>query len=568
MAKMIPDFIDQEDPRRNGERMVFDWFSNRQIPGTVYYSLLQKNHKRKFIGEIDFLYVTQRGLICIEVKGGQDIYRNDREWYSVNMRGKHNKIHNPFIQAKDCQYALKDYLVATYGRESEQANYLVGYAVIFPECKFTGTGNDLVTEVLFDGRYNISDFTTYLDKVYDYWEQLEINRHGFVPRKLTSVQLTQINDLLRGDFHVVPSMHLELQHVEQKMVQLTREQYGILDIVEDNPRVIVQGGAGTGKTLLAIELARKNAAKGGNILYLCYNRNMSDYARMSLDGCRNIKVKTYHSLLMEELSESGKSTASAQELSNNYIKSVKDSSNVYDLIIIDEGQDLFFPEVFDVLDKMLYGGLEKGMWVIFLDPNQNIFNGAREYEQTMEYVRELYNPVSLPLRTNCRNTQPIASRTAALTVTPPAKNLKLSGPKVITRPYKNQEQFLELFTQELQSLLISGIAAEDIVLLSRYKKENSQLAKISKRCNLCIEERNDIKTFKKRCLNYFTVQSFKGLESKIIFYIDVDGFSTTRDRMLNYVAMSRAKLHLYLFYDVSKKQDYQDTIDKGRELLE
>ncbi len=90
MAKMIPDYIDLEDPRRNGERMVFEWFSEKTIPGTVYYSLLQKNHRHKLIGEVDFLYVSERGFLCVEVKGGQDIYRNDMEWYSVNKKGEPN----------------------------------------------------------------------------------------------------------------------------------------------------------------------------------------------------------------------------------------------------------------------------------------------------------------------------------------------------------------------------------------------------------------------------------------------------------------------------------------------
>ena len=567
MAKMIPDYIYQEDPRRNGERMVFEWLSDKKIPGTVYYSLLQKNHKHKLIGEVDFLYVSERGFLCIEVKGGQDIYRTDMSWFSVNKRGEHHSIHNPFLQAKDCQYALKEYFSTTYGKYSPQARYLVGYAVIFPECTFTGNGNDLVTEVMFDGRYNLSDFPKYLDRVFDYWEQLEITRHNYTPTRLTQAQLRQANDLLRGDFRVIPSMHLELQHVEQQMIRLTEEQYDVLDIVDDNSRVIVQGAAGTGKTLLALELARKHAAKEKKTLYLCYNSNMADYAEMSLKSCPNVDVHTFHSLMMGLLNDRTLYNLSPKELGLRFMDANFGIEPVYSSIIVDEGQDLFEAEVLDALDRILEGGLQNGFWVMFLDPNQNIFNPCEEYDQTMEYVRELYHPMMLKLSTNCRNTMPIASRTAALTITPPAKNLKLSGPKVITRTYANKRDFVSSFTKELQSLLVSGISPADIVVLSRYKKVNSCLSDIKTVCNLEIVEHNTIKTFRDRCLNYYTAQSFKGLESKIVFYIDIDGFGSVQDRMVNYVAMSRARLQLYLFYDGAKKEEYQDTIDKGTDLL-
>ena len=566
MAKMIPDYIDLEDPRRNGERMVFEWFSEKTIPGTVYYSLLQKNHRHKLIGEVDFLYVSERGFLCVEVKGGQDIYRNDMEWYSVNKKGEPNKIHNPFVQAKDCQYALKDYFVSVYGKYSEQANYLIGYAVIFPECKFTGNSNDLVTEVMFDGRYDLSDFSTYLNKVYDYWENLEITRHGSAPQRLSAAQLRQANDLLRGDFHVVPSMHLELQHVEKQMIKLTEEQYDVLDLIEDNSRVIVQGAAGTGKTLLALELVRQLGAKNKKTLYICFNANMADYAESSLEQCPNTYVKTYHALLMDLLNDSSLYSLPVNEISRLFLETGV-SLDKYDAIVIDEGQDLFTGDVFDVIDQMVVGGLEKGKWVVFLDPNQNIFNPDSEYEQTLEFIREIYHPAMLPLKTNCRNTQPIASRTAALTITPPAKNLKLSGPKVITKSYGDQSEFITTFTRELQSLLTSGVPAADIVVLSRYKKENSLLSQVRTICNLTIEENKDIRSFKCRSLNYYTAQAFKGLESKVVFYIDVDGFASIQDRMINYVSMSRARLQLYLFYDAAVKKEYQDTIDKGTDLL-
>ena len=44
MARMIPSFIERNDPRRTGEYMVYDWLSNEVIPGIAFYSHPQNNH--------------------------------------------------------------------------------------------------------------------------------------------------------------------------------------------------------------------------------------------------------------------------------------------------------------------------------------------------------------------------------------------------------------------------------------------------------------------------------------------------------------------------------------------
>lgn len=568
MAKLIPNEIDQEDSRRDGERLVFEWLSEPSIPGTAFYSLLQKNHKHKLIGEVDFLYVCERGLLCIEVKGGQEIFREEQKWFSRNKAHQINKISNPFAQAKDCSYALKNYIVDIYGQGSPQSHYLIGYAVVFPECKFTGSGNDLVTEVMFDGRYSINDFGDYLNSVFDYWERLEIERHGYYPSKLTNTQLQQITNLLRGDFSVVPSMSLELQQIERKMLLLTEEQFDVLDITENNPRVIVQGCAGTGKSLLALEKVRAYAAKEKKVLYLCYNKNMAAYAKKSLTDVdyNYITISTFHALIISILGDSTLYQKSTKELCEAYLVRKPDSTR-YDYIVIDEGQDLLITDAFDVMDALLVNGLNKGNWVMFLDPNQNIFNQSADYDFAMEYLREYSHPVVYTLNYNCRNTEQIALRTAALSLVPPAKKLKITGPKVVAKSFEDRKDFVTKFKKEITSIISGGLSAKDIVILSKKKLQNSLLSELRSVCNLTVIEQENISEFSKSSLNYYTIQSYKGLESNIVFLIDVDGFGDQHNRLLNYVAMSRAKLLLYIFYDQYCQDDYRDTLDKGRDMF-
>ncbi len=566
MAYVYPDHIDPEDPRRAGERLVHQWLSDDSVRGTAYYSQLQKTHRFKLISEVDFLYINERGFLCIEVIGGT-IHREDKNWFSDNKRGVTNGISNPFVQAIGCQNALKRYLEETFGKNSTESKFLVGYAVILPECSFKGRADDLTTEVLFDGKKNIDDFSTFLDETFDYWYKQEQIKHGNTPLKLNNDQLKQMNDLFRGDFQCAPSMRLEFQTAQRQMIQLTDEQYDVLDIAEDNSNVVISGVAGTGKSLLAVELAKRAAAKNKNVLYICFNRNMATYARTNTNGNNNITVFTLHKLIMSFLRRDDLYNSSVVELCQLYSSQTADNNQQYDYVVVDEGQDLLCLPFFDVLDSIIIGGISKGQWTIFLDPNQNIFNKSEEYEFAIDYLKDVVKPANYSLKTNCRNTEQIARRTSALTLVPPAKYLKIKGPVVNTKVYSDDREFIKLFREDLMSLLSFGVLAKDIVILSRYKKENSLLKKLDAVCNMSINECDDVSKFNPKCINYFTVQSYKGLESEYVFLIDIDGFESPENRRINYVGMSRAKIRLSIFFCEQLRDEYENTLDAGRELL-
>lgn len=569
MAFMIPDSVDYNDSKSNGERLVFQWLSEQEIPGYAFHSLLQKNHKHKIMGEIDFLYISERGFLCIEVKGGQDIYCKDKKWFSLSKSHNEFEIINPFLQAQDCMFALKRHITDIYGKSSCQAKFLFGYAVIFPECKFTGKGNDLLTEVMFDNTFLLSDFPSYLNKCYDYWEKTEYEKHHKGIIRLSGNQINRMVNLLRGDFRVVPSMNLEMQHIHQKMVLLTEEQYDVLDNTVLNKRIIIQGVAGTGKSILALEKFRQSVSMNKKTLYLCYNRNMVKYARLSLKGIHydEADVSTFHSFIQKIF-----------RLNNLHDKSIADliplaeSINIdkeilYDYLIVDEAQDLMYISVIEIFDKILKGGLKNGEWVFFLDPNQNIFNKDNEYSFALDYINETFYPARYLLNCNCRNTEQIARSTSVISLVPTAKYLKLTGPIVKKFTYSDFKELKYIFRKELISLFTGGTSQADIVVLSRYKHDNSGISDLKSLNNLEIIENNDISRFNNNAINYFTVQSYKGLESNIIFYIDIDGFKSEQDRFLNYVAMSRAKIMLYLFYPDSATDEYNNITAEGINLL-
>lgn len=565
MSKMIPNYIDQGDPRRNGERLVFELFSDEKIKGTTFYSMPQINHRHKMIGEVDFLYISQKGILCLEVKGGQDIFRKDRTWYSVNRMGVENEIKDPFKQAMDCMYALKKHLADTYGKNSPQANYLMGYGVIFPECIFTGKGNDLEADVVFDCRNRLEDFAEYLDNTLEFWARKETEKHGVSSNRLSKGELQKLEELLRGDFAVVPSMNLEIQVAENQMLELTEEQYDILEEADENPRMIIQGGAGSGKTLLAVERARQLIAKGRKVLYICFNRNVLKYVRKNVTDMGDSCFSTYHALLLKKLNSSSWDSTT-EDISYEYLNSVKDESEKYDCLIVDEGQDLMLDVVWEVLDKLITGGMAGGEWLVFLDPNQTIFSRSEQYEYSLNYLREMYLPSYRKLNRNCRNTEQIGRRTSIVSNVPPLRHMKITGPKVVIRTY--DDSFVDLIKKDIASYLASGGSPKDIMILSRRKLINSALSTVKKISGLNVNEVRDIDDYNGKCLNYCTIQAFKGLEAKAVFLIDIDGFESLSDRQLNYVGMSRAKILLYMYYSTELKKEYAEVVMKGQDMMD
>jgi ATP:corrinoid adenosyltransferase len=575
MATMIPNYIDQENPKLSGERIVFSLLSEESIKGYSLHSLLQKNHRHKMIGEIDFLLLCEDGFLCIEVKGGKEVYRRDGIWYSKSHNDIEYQIKDPFRQAKDCMYALQQHIRQVFGSQSEEANCIFGYAVVFPQSIFTGSGNDLVTEVLFDCKRGNKPFPDFIKDTFKFWEAQEKMRHGRVCNKLSDDKLRNLLILLRGDFAVVPSMTLEMQYIDKNLTELTEEQYDVLDVTMSNKRVLINGVAGTGKSLLALEKVRRCVASGKSALYVCFNRNMAKVARKSIIETvgehEDLYVGTYHKLLMNEIRINCGNKFIDTEIHKLKISEMFLKENIavkeYDCLVVDEAQDLMHVRILECLDKFIKGGMKKGEWVIFTDPNQNIFNDDDEYNFAYDFILESYSPTIMPLTKNCRNTEQIGKKTSMLTLVPPAKHMKTTGPNVVTVSYSNRREFLKSFKKELTSLFAGGILPENVVVLSKYSLQNSVLSNENVVCGLPVIESGDVLNSINRAIKYYTIQSYKGLESNVVFLIDVDGFIDINDRAINYVGMSRSKILLYIFYTADKKDEYVEMSMKGLDKL-
>lgn len=565
MARMIPAFIERDDPKRTGEYMVYDWLSQDSIPGVVFYSHTQNNHDTKTMSEVDFMYICRQGILCIEVKGGI-IKKEETKWRSTNKRGETFDIKDPFWQSHGCMKAATASIENNYGRKSLESKFCVGCAVIFPECIAECEGDSVIPEIMFDARNELSEFGSFLQRALKHWaDELYIKqKKRTIP--LTDEQISDVVTLFEADFYAVPSMKLLIDTSYTEMLRLTEEQYEVLHSIDENERAVILGAAGTGKSLLAVEKLRQNMCKGRKVAYICFNKNMASYVEQNVTHDSEVYVGTYHALLGKYLDNSHEK--SVEYLSKEFLDLNVEPEEKFELMIIDEAQDILVLNAIKCLDKFIQDGMDSGNWMMFADPNQNIFQEDGTYREAVDYVKATSKPCMMKLIKNCRNTAQIARRNSMLTNTPAPKYLNVSGPDVKAIEYTSNEELVNTIDKEIASLLAGGTYIKDIVVLSSKKLEKSALKDVKRLAGIDLVEVRSFKGIKKDQVNYLTVQSFKGLESKVIFYVDIDGFESINDRRINYVALSRAQILLYYFYNSKLKNEYDKTMLEGMTMLQ
>src|SRR5690606_21228890 len=83
---------------------------------------------------------------------------------------------------------------------------------------------------------------------------------------------------------------------EDRFQALEPDQYRALDFIVHMPRVLIRGGAGTGKTILAMEEAVRSSRLGKRTLLVCFNKPLALYMERKLAKVENLTVSGFHAL--------------------------------------------------------------------------------------------------------------------------------------------------------------------------------------------------------------------------------------------------------------------------------
>lgn len=547
MVTFIPPYMGEEI-KSNAERKMYDVLQELNLKNAcVLHSLGLPRHRSKIYGEIDFVVVCERGVACLEIKGGR-VECRDGQWTFIDRYGTERvKPEGPFAQVTGNMFSLRDILKKRFEGNPHMKNILMASGVVFPDITFHSDSQEIIPEIIYDR--TTEDISGYMNQVFDYWQQ----RQHREPSKLSPSDIREVVQFLRADFCFIPSLNDRLEQVEQKLVRLTKEQAQLMQALGMNDHLIVEGGAGTGKTLLAAEFARRQLEQGARVLYLTYNKNLAHHVMRSLPETDQLKVVNIHALFgeyvpvdVEELQKDPQKYF-AQILPERFYDYISERQSTdpdaadmqYDLLIMDEGQDILKPLYLYSLDCLLKGGLDHGKWAVFYDEKQNIYNP--EYQDGMDILRS-YSHTKFRLFVNCRNTVQIGTYSAKASGVTFAEFMRENGEEVGKISYEDEKDFGGKIKEIMKTLREGKVSPGDITFLSPKKYQNSKLATLKLTVN---ELRDDFKPDPSVPV-FATIQGFKGLDAKVVILCDVEALRRETFSQYIYLAGTRARTLLYI----------------------
>lgn len=572
MAKMIPNYINP-DVQSGAERKLFELIRN-SIELNDYiclHSLGIARHIRKRQGEIDFVLIGNGVILCLEVKGGR-VVRRGGAWFFKDRYGQENKkVEGPFVQASTGMYSLKKDLEAKFGLNH---GYLFGYGVLFPDIQFHEDSPEWDKDVVYDVDDSMSPIYKYIERLVYYWKQ---KSPSFV--KEPRISKNEIINYLRGDFEMATRLWSDIVKAEDEIIYFTNEQYRALDQMEGNSRVIFSGAAGTGKTLLAVEKARRLFYAKQKTLVLCFNKFLGAKLHKEIAVIdplgTYLQANSIHKYFFQIIDAAGLRTSlnrqaigkASQELYDELLPSLFETAvekilkEKFDYLIIDEGQDLLNENYLLALDYVLKDGLKDGHWAVFLDQGgqAKLFN--RFSLESYNYLKNL-GASEYKLDLNIRNTLQIATQASIVSGFPAGKT-RVEGPKVEYRLCSNEDDMALQAVELINKLIIDeSVPPSSITLLSRRNIGSMSIFATGIKVPRYLVEADEINVVNPPVgkVLYASAQAFKGLENNVIIYTDIDSFAGDYSESINYVAMTRAKEKLYVFLDKKLKNEYQERI--------
>ncbi|GGQ22806.1 nuclease-related domain-containing DEAD/DEAH box helicase [Shewanella litoralis] len=544
--KMNPMIVHKFESK--AEEKLFPLFEKTELESaTVFHSLNIPKHERKQFAEADFVVVSTLGVIILEVKGGR-VSVKQGVWFTKDGAGNINKLkESPLNQAKSAWEAIRNMLSEkSLGIDLNKVNF--GFGVMFPDVKMGDIGIELAKEEVFDAiNWDRKNLGRWLEKLYKHW-----SKKTKKTERLTVHEVEVLCSALRSEFDREKSLLAEVGDSWEQMISLTDQQYFAVDMILANDQVVIEGGAGTGKTLVAARACEILDAKDVSVLFVCRSPVLASFVKGRLSRTR-VHVINFASLKSRvEKGDIPKFTA----------------------LVIDEGQDMLDIDSIEVLDRLFDGGLSKGCWYFFMDPNNQGSLYADIDRSALDYLKDC--SFKIPLKRNCRNTRQIAEHTLMYTGGDIGNcPINADGLPVIWKNlnYDSEQAQIELIETQLdQWINEESVSPGDITLLSPCTYEDSVAHKLDKRWRRKIVVINE--SFGERWMDtqllFSNIRDFKGLENRYVMLIDNDVLVEQPYSInLLYVAMTRANAVLWMAIPNNKKAWFdQQRIDNALSVLE
>jgi hypothetical protein len=504
------------------ERVVSGWLLDQLPADAVVIHGLRLSDRRQDREADLVVALPGLGIAVIEVKGGH-VALDGTTWTQTSKAGLTTSI-DPVGQARSCKYLLRDYLRRhpAWPHRDPRMVHLLAFPFTEVPDDFTAPGCPRWM-VIARGDREVA-----AARLMDALRSAE-----GAPGPPTAAQVADFVACVAG--RMLPQRDLLSMVADHEQVcdLLTVDQARVLDLVRLLHRVEVLGAAGSGKTWLAIEQARRLAAAGQRVGLVCYSRGLAAYLRRRAaalpDGERPAYAGTFHGLGMDWLGAPAGSDDDSgfweRELPRTMasLAARRRIADRFDAFVVDEAQDFadaWWPALLAALKDDATGGL-----YVFADEGQRVF--ARQGRPPVELT-----PVVLD--ENLRNTRQIAQSFAGLAPLQ-VRCRGGDGPPVRFVPCTSDEA-VPAADDEAVALLDQGWAPEHVALLTTGRRHPMQVEQQAHG-----QDAYWATYWDGQDLFYGHVLGFKGLERPAVV-LAVNGFrSPERAAEMLYVGLSRAR---------------------------
>lgn len=522
MANMYPKNISEYMPT-DSERIVYHELKT-QLPDTydVFYSVKWTSYEDGVLvkSEADFIVVSpDYGFLCLEVKGGSGIRVEDNVWYVNDTAHGERKLQvSPYDQAEKSMYFFKNTFSNKYNTRYQG---IYGAGVIFPFYSVASSMElDNRSRTCTIDSHDLNDIHNKVKKMFRLWGGSAFGRQYY-----SNSQHKAFLELVRERVAIAAAAGALVQYKERQLSIINRVQENYIYFLSNVRQFYIRGGAGTGKTWIAMKMAVNEAKFESNkVLYLCSSKTLANSIRNRIGNV----VEVFDIASLFEATIEGFELLE-EPLHTGVYDRLKEDHPLFDAIFVDEAQD--FTREWARLVRRLLRDQNQSRFGIFYDDVQVL---------RQDSFSDGFGIASLPylLHENIRNTSNIYSWAAEKT------NL---GTDMIVNPVEGPTPQTEIVTEKgQQTLMLESLFKKYLVdehlptqaLTILTDDVNGFVSMYPDGISKWKFSRDHVES--DNVLRLYSVEEYKGLESDMVIY--VHAMNTTEN--VNYIAYTRAKYYL------------------------
>jgi hypothetical protein len=539
MARMVP--FPMLPTESSAERRLYEGFLAQLSDEYVVYASVDwvlgahSPGGAPIEGEADFVIAHPvDGLLVLEAKGGEIAYDPvTRRWSQSGRSGRHHLDEDPFHQARDEMDSLVEILSHQDGWERWKPSY--GYGVAFPDGLYVKDAHPAARAAWAIDRDDLGRLAERVREVMQAWQH---------PGRLFGAEgMEALEKALGLRVEIRTPLNLRFDEEDRRIVELTQDQSYVLSYVTKRHRAAVVGPAGSGKTTLAVQVAKRLAESGKRTLLTCFNWRLAAYLRESATDIPHLEVEHFHELCRKVAQEAGltvppepKDEAEAKRYFEQVLPELLEKAAGllgprFDAMVVDEAQE-FLPGWWPTLMR-LHTHADDGYLFLFADSNRSLYRGLAAEDMV---------DLTLPLPANLRSTQPIHEFVSVFF----QGDERVEGRGPTGRPvevlsYRDEDEQARLLALILKNLEQEGVPLSDVVVLTPARAAKSSLRRRGRVNGYELSAEPE-----QGKVLASTIHGFKGLERPVVILAEIgDRHQEDLARYL-YIGGSRARSHLII----------------------